>query len=300
MQKNYLKAIIFQINQNNQSELRYQQFIQFVKHLNQPDIKIGLILPNQTEMSSDTKADPLMQASISLGIPPSETMIFLSQPEYIQTGRDNGFALIIGWRSFAEENKLLFQKGADVLIDKLNLLSPQWINDWFHYHPSQFLETKKYFPTEAKEITVNPYYLYTGPEIMKRKEKPVFFLDYDGTLTPIIQKPEIAKLLPSIKNILFQLSKKYHLAVVSEREKEDLMRLVGIPDIFYAGNHGLDISGPGISMTLPLIEKYLPIIKDITHYLDKTLSSFQGVILEKKKQVKPLINILQGEKMVQK
>ncbi|MEA2022617.1 MAG: trehalose-phosphatase [Candidatus Caldatribacteriota bacterium] len=283
MHKNNLKAMIFQLNKSNQSDSRYQQFIQFTKHLNRPDIKIGLILPDQTNTSFDVKIDPLMQAAMSLGIPPSETMIFLSQSEDIRISRDNGFALIAGWKSTANEDKLLFQKGADILIGKLDLLNPKWIDYWFNHHPTQLFESKKYFPAETEGLSINPHYLYTGPEIMKRKEKPVFFFDYDGTLTPIVQRPSLAKLASSMKNILLQLSKKYHLALISGREREDLIDQVGIPDIFYAGNHGLDINGPGISMTFPLVKKYLPIIENISHHLDQALSSIPGVILEKKK-----------------
>jgi trehalose-phosphatase len=283
MHKSNLKAIIFQLNKSNQSDSRYQQFIQFTKHLNRPDIKIGLILPERINISSDVKIDPLMQAAISLGIPPSETMIFLSQPDFIQKARNNGFELIAGWNSTVKEDNKLFQKGADILIKNIDLLNSKWIDDWFNHHPAQLFESKKNFPAKIEGFSVNPHYLCTGPEIMKRKEKPVFFFDYDGTLTPIVQRPNLAKLTSSMKNILLQLSKKYHLALISGRKKEDLIDQVGIPDIFYAGNHGLDINGPGISMTFPLVKKYLPIIENTTHYLDKALSSFPGVILEKKK-----------------
>ena len=117
---------------------------------------------------------------------------------------------------------------------------------------------------------------------MRKKYKPVFFFDYDGTLTPIAQRPDMAKLASTIRNNLLQLSKKYHVALVSGRDKEDLAKQVNIPDIFYAGNHGLDISGPGISMTFSEIEKYLPIIENITIQLERTLSTFPGIILEKK------------------
>jgi trehalose-phosphatase len=86
-----------------------------------------------------------------------------------------------------------------------------------------------------------------------------------------------------MKNLLIQLSKKYHVALVSGRDKTDLMKLVDIPDIFYAGSHGMDIHGPDTSMVLPKIEKYLPVIDIITDDLEKSLYHFPGAILEKKK-----------------
>ena len=282
MKKNNLKAMIFQLNENNQSELRYQQFVQFIKRFNRSDIKIGLILPNPTKNFSNEKTDPLLKAAENLGILPSETMVFLSQPDFVQKARNNGFALIAGWNSTIKEDKNLFQKGADILIKNIDLLNSEWIDDWFNYHPPHLYESIKYFPVETKGLFINPHYLYTGTEAMRKKDKPVFFFDYDGTLTPIAQRPDMAKLDSAIRNKLLQLSKKYHVALVSGREKEDLFKLVNIPDIFYAGNHGLDISGPGISMTFPEIEKYLPIIENITLLLEQTLSTFPGIILEKK------------------
>jgi len=282
MKKNNLKAMIFQLDENNQSGFRYQQFVQFIKRFNRSDIKIGLILPNPTKNFSDTKIDPLMKAAENLGILPSETMIFLSQPDFIQKARNNGFALIAGWNSTAKENNKLFQKGADILVKNIDLLNPKWIDDWFNYHPPHLYEPKKYFPVETKGLFINPHYLYTGTEAIKKKYKPVFFFDYDGTLTPIAQRPDMAKLTSTARNNLLQLSKKYHVALISGREKGDLIKQVNIPDIFYAGNHGLDISGPGISMTFPEIEKYLPIIENITLQLEQTLSTFPGIILEKK------------------
>jgi len=282
MPDNHLKAIIFQLTHGHQSKLRYQQFITFVKHLNRPDIKIGLILPDQANYISEANNDPLMQAALSLGVPPSKTMIFLSTEEHIQIGRDNGFALIVGWQSTSKKNDRLYKMGADILIKELTFLSQGWIDDWFNRLPPHFFQSKNVLPTKIKYLTMNPNYLYGGTEIISKKGKPVFFFDYDGTLTPIVEKPSLSKLDPVMKDMLFQLSKKHHLAIVSGREIDDLIHQIDIPNIFYAGNHGMQIDGPEISMTLPLIDKYLPIIQNISLYLDEKLSSISGVIIEKK------------------
>jgi len=194
MKINSLKAIIFQLYENNESGFRYQQFIQFIKRFNRSDIKIGLILANPTKNFSDAKIDPLTKAAENLGILPSETMVFLSQPDFIQKARNNGFALIAGWNSTVKENNNLFKKGADILIKNIDLLNSKWIDDWFNYHPPHLYEPKKYFQVETKGLFINPHYLYTGTETMKKKYKPVFFFDYDGTLTPIVQRPDMAKL----------------------------------------------------------------------------------------------------------
>lgn len=118
---------------------------------------------------------------------------------------------------------------------------------------------------------------------MEGKEKPVFFFDYDGTLTPIVERPDLAKISPEMKEIIRQLSLKYKCAIVSGRERKNLQTLVDIPGIFYAGDHGLDIIGPDISLIHPKAKKFLPLIQDISKSLDKSLSHIPGVIVEKKK-----------------
>jgi trehalose 6-phosphate phosphatase len=71
------------------------------------------------------------------------------------------------------------------------------------------------------------------------------FLDYDGTLTPIVTRPDLAILSDGMRVILRGLAAKCSVAVVSGRDLADVRRLVGLDDIVYAGSHGFDISGPG-------------------------------------------------------
>jgi len=86
-------------------------------------------------------------------------------------------------------------------------------------------------------------------------------LDYDGTLTPIVDDPEEAALSPRMQKLVFELSSLTNVAVVSGRDKSKVERFVGISDIFYAGSHGLDISTPdGINMQP---EEVTPALSDL-------------------------------------
>ena len=73
------------------------------------------------------------------------------------------------------------------------------------------------------------------------------FLDYDGTLTPIVSRPEQALCPVKVKRLLETLRDLpgVHLAIVSGRSLEDVRRKVGVSGIVYAGNHGLEIEKPG-------------------------------------------------------
>jgi trehalose-6-phosphatase len=73
-----------------------------------------------------------------------------------------------------------------------------------------------------------------------------FLLDYDGTLTPIVEDPDGAVLPEHVRNLLRELSRQYPVAIVTGRSREKILRLVRIAEIYYAGSHGFDIEIPAL------------------------------------------------------
>jgi len=75
------------------------------------------------------------------------------------------------------------------------------------------------------------------------------FVDYDGTLTPIVSRPADARLSDAARQVLEQAARnpRLDLTIVSGRALADLVERVGLPGITYVGNHGYDIEGPGTS-----------------------------------------------------
>jgi len=70
--------------------------------------------------------------------------------------------------------------------------------------------------------------------------------DVDGTLAPIALRPEEAAVPPRATELLAQLNEIYGLVgCVSGRRAEEARALVGLDDIAYAGNHGLELLLPG-------------------------------------------------------
>jgi trehalose-phosphatase len=74
----------------------------------------------------------------------------------------------------------------------------------------------------------------------------VLFLDYDGTLAPIQPNPQNTQLRPETKDLLKKLSKNENIfmSVISGRGVNDVRQRVGLNNIIYGGNHGLEISYP--------------------------------------------------------
>jgi trehalose-phosphatase len=70
------------------------------------------------------------------------------------------------------------------------------------------------------------------------------FLDYDGTLTPIVERPEDAVLDEATREVLRRVVQRHPVAIVSGRDLEDVRQRVGLPDVHYAGCHGFEIAGP--------------------------------------------------------
>jgi len=117
------------------------------------------------------------------------------------------------------------------------------------------------------------------------KNKPLFLLlDYDGTLTPIRKTPGQANILSRTKSLLKDISKnkKIKLAIISGRSLIDIESKVGLSNIIYSGNHGLEISGPKIKFKMFVPKESRKTIEEISRQLKKEFSSINGVIIEDK------------------
>lgn len=122
-------------------------------------------------------------------------------------------------------------------------------------------------------------------EIVERSRKSglAMFLDYDGTLTPIVPRPEDAIMSESMRETVKKLSEKCTLGIVSGRELKDVQNLVQLKEIVYAGDHGFNIVAPGSKGgTHKAAEEYLPAIKKAGESLSKSLESIPGAWVEQK------------------
>jgi trehalose 6-phosphate phosphatase len=108
--------------------------------------------------------------------------------------------------------------------------------------------------------------------------------DYDGTLTPIVSRPEEAVLSSEVREKLRTLAQKPNssVGIISGRPLSELESMVAIEGIYYAGNHGLEIEGPGLRFVSQPAEIARTMMKDLARRLAATLDSIDGVIVEDK------------------
>lgn len=125
------------------------------------------------------------------------------------------------------------------------------------------------------------------PQVVKQLKSARHILllaDYDGTLTPIMDRPEMANLAKDTRQLIQALARRqgFTVGIISGRALEDLKERVGISGIIYAGNHGLEIEGPGISFVNPVAEELKPILRIMQHVLSGALETIKGVFVENK------------------
>ncbi len=128
-----------------------------------------------------------------------------------------------------------------------------------------------------------PDALARWPEIAARLagRRLALFLDYDGTLSPIAPRPEMATLPAATREVLARLAERLPVAVLSGRGREDVAALVGLPALVYAGSHGFDIAGPGLRYEL---DETIPrTIAAAAGRLETDLAGTPGVLVEPKR-----------------
>ncbi len=133
--------------------------------------------------------------------------------------------------------------------------------------------------------TLIPNALDRMPEVAARLrgKPPAVFLDFDGTLTPIVERPEQAQIDPAVRQLLERLQGHCPVAVVSGRDLPDVRARIGL-ELHYAGSHGFDIAGPGgLAHTHPQVASIEPALEAAERELRAALARIPGALIERKR-----------------
>ncbi|MCG2712786.1 MAG: trehalose-phosphatase [Candidatus Omnitrophica bacterium] len=269
-----------------------QFILQAAEVLNLFDTRVDGVISEKMGLQGKPEGDIFIQATLNLGTLPSRSVVFEDAIAGVQAGRNGGFAFVVGVAR-SDNIDVLNKNGADVVITSFSALSLDRIQEWFNKKPVSLFECwndKKLienayakFKGDKNDLTINPQYFDSPESIFKSDKKIVFFLDYDGTLTPIVDRPELAVINAQMRELVKKLSVKFTTAIVSGRMREDVEKLVGVEGIFYAGSHGFDIQGIGVSMVQPKAKETIPVVDKVTGVLKSALAGIDGVIIEEKK-----------------
>lgn len=106
--------------------------------------------------------------------------------------------------------------------------------------------------------------------------------DIDGTISPIAPTPNAARVSPLARATLLMLVQRLDLvAAVSGRAASDAAALVGLPELIYVGNHGLELLRAGQAQSLPDAATYMAVIDEVLRAAQKRIR-LTGVLFENK------------------
>jgi trehalose 6-phosphate phosphatase len=110
-------------------------------------------------------------------------------------------------------------------------------------------------------------------------DEPLFFLDYDGTLAPIVDDPAEATPHPRIPPLLEQLDARFPLWIVTGRDLEQLVPLIDLP-LQAIGLHGAQrgVIGQDVHSRMP------DEAAEAMTRLRSSLPSIPGIVVEEKSQ----------------
>ena len=139
--------------------------------------------------------------------------------------------------------------------------------------------------TVAREIGDLPHAL-DGGEINWRLagKRLAVFLDYDGVLTPIVDRPEDAVISESMRNVVSGLAQRCVVCVVSGRDRLVVQELMGLDNLIVAGSHGFDIWSPDEGkIQHDASAGYEGLLEEVEARLGDETKPFEGVLIEPKK-----------------
>lgn len=101
------------------------------------------------------------------------------------------------------------------------------------------------------------------------RRRPLLVFDFDGTLAPIVDRPDDARLPPEVAQRLAELAQRLPLAVVTGRSVEDVRARLGFDPAFVVGSHGAEDSAARSSATTAALDRlreriaaYRPALRD--------------------------------------
>ncbi len=232
------------------------------------DVRIDGVTAQERKLKGKPNPDIFLEATKELGVSPEECALFEDAVAGVQSGSNGNFALVVGVNR-GNNKKALSENGADVVIDdfsEVDLFDDAEIRDFFVHPAPPFLPEFEKIKTALKDRT------------------PVLFLDYDGTLTPIVKRPEDALISEEMKKALQKCAAKFKVAAVSGRDMDDLKSKVGVGNLIYGGSHGFRISGPdGLYREHEKTGEIIPKLDKIEEKLHHIFEGIEGVQIDRKR-----------------
>lgn len=212
--------------------------------------------------------DIFLHAAQLLGADPAEAIVVEDAIAGVQAGAAGGFGNVIGVARDRDATELQ-RSGADIVVHDLRELQSA------SFCPPG--EDRLGTPRPAREQLSSIATRLRGKEL-------ALFLDYDGTLTPIVRRPEEATLSDEMRSLLSALAEHCVVTIISGRDRRDAEKMVQVANLVYAGSHGFDIHGPdGLELQHQDAQRALPDLDQAEQLLRQRTDRIDGARVERKK-----------------
>ncbi len=229
------------------------------------DVRVDGVTADELGLKGKPAPDLFLKAAEKLGVEPDKSVVFEDAIAGVQAGRRGHFALVVGVARDGNGAELL-EHGAEIVVERLDEFT-------FETLP------KRAVPPEVPSVRE-----VVDAVLARADEREVaIFLDYDGTLTPIVAQPDAANLSDSMRSTLRRLAHQCTVAIVSGRDRADVETRVGIEHLVYAGSHGFDISGPETHFQQEQAREALPELDEAERELEEALKDVKGSLVERKR-----------------
>ena len=229
--------------------------------------RVDGIVSERTGLKGKPNPDIFTTAADNLKVDPARAIVVEDAISGVQAGAAGNFGLTLGVDRTGDPKSLL-NNGADIVVPDLEYITV----------------AKGDVPEKTVRDLPNAMTCWDGIAGALEGKELAIFLDYDGTLTPIVARPELAVMSDKMRAIVTELSKHCTLAIVSGRDRKDVEDLVKIDSLIFAGSHGFDIRGPaGLAIQSEVGSEHRPVLNEIGVELARKLGSVEGALLEPKR-----------------
>lgn len=230
------------------------------------DARVDGVELQKLDLAGKPAPDMFIEASHRLNSDPQHCIGIEDAMAGVQAAQAAGFGYVIGVNR-GDQAQALREHGADMVVADLgerNLVSTTGTTPATRQLPSALDRLNDIVPGDDGQ--------------------PALFLDYDGTLTPIVPHPDDAILSDAMRATLRRLTGLCKIAIISGRDLDDVQDRVGINGIWYAGSHGFDIAGPkGEHSEYQEGRDYLPALDAAEQTLRDKLTTTPGCLVERKR-----------------
>jgi trehalose 6-phosphate phosphatase len=198
-----------------------------------------------------------------LRVQPGRCVVVATDAADVTAAREGGFALVIAV-DLARRRDALLRSGADAVVAGLSEVTVRTGDQRMSQLPDALQALGLIDGLAAR--------------------RPAVFFDFDGTLSDIVNDPDAATLVPGAGEALQQLAARCPVAVLSGRDLADVTKRVGLPDIWYAGSHGFELTAPdGTHHQNDAAAAAIPVLEQAAAELRDQLGSIPGVMVEHKR-----------------